>query len=176
MENEMNSENWAQPNENQPPTGPQPEKKPLFQQEWLQKTWLNVKLATWLKCFIVAFVLSAVATFIAPKFTTAQYQRQDNYSEYEENVYGNYESEGGWYDENESEYGGSDDSECIEDSSDDYYDSECIEDSSDDYDDYDDSECIEDSSDDYYELEEDSSDYYYESEEDSSDYDYYYED
>ena len=32
MENEMNSENWSQPNENQPPTGPQPEKKPFFQQ------------------------------------------------------------------------------------------------------------------------------------------------
>jgi len=127
MENEMNSENCAQPNENQPGTGPQPEKKPFFQQERLQKTWLNVKLATWLKCFIVAFVLSAVATFIAPKFTTAQYQRQDSQSsEYEEDVYGNYECEGGWYDENESEYGSSDDSECIEDSSDDYY--ECEED------------------------------------------------
>ena len=154
MENEMSSENWSQPNENQPSTGPQPEKKPFFQQEWLQKTWLNVKLATWLKCFIIAFVLSAVATFIAPKFTTAQYQRQDSQSsEYEEDVYDNYESEGGWYDENESEYGSSDD--------------------------YDDSECIEDSSDDYYESEEDSFDDYYECEEDwedSSDYDYYYED
>ena len=135
MENEMNSENCAQPNENQPPTGPQPEKKPFFQQEWLQKTWLNVKLATWLKCFIIAFVLSAVATFIAPKFTTAQYQRQDNYSEYEEDVYGNYESEGGWYDEYESEYGSSDDSECIEDSSDDYY--ECEEENWEDWSDYD---------------------------------------
>jgi len=151
MENEMNSENWSQPNENQPPTGPQPEKKPFFQKERLQKTWLNVKLATWLKCFIVAFVLSAVATFIAPEFTTAQYQPQDSQSsEYEEDVYGNYESEGGWYDEYESEYGWSDDSECIDDSSDDYYESE------------------EDSSDDYYECEEDWEDW--------SDYDYYYED
>ena len=123
MENEMNSENWSQPNENQPPTGPQPEKKPFFQQERLQQTWLNVKLATWLKCLIVAFVLSAVATFIVPKFTTAQYQQQDNYySEYEEDMYGNYECEGGWYDEYESEYGWSDDSECEEDLSDyDYY-------------------------------------------------------
>ena len=136
MENEMNSENWSQPNENQPSTGPQPEKKPFFQQEWLQKTWLNVKLATWLKCFIIAFVLSAVATFIAPEFTTAQYQRQDSQSsEYEEDVYGNYESEGGWYDEYESEYGSSDDSECIEDSSDDYY--ECEEEDWEDWSDYD---------------------------------------
>ena len=96
MENEMNSENWSQPNENQPPAGPQPEKKPFFQQEWLQKTWLSVKLATWIKCFIVAFVLSAVAVFIAPEFTTAQYQPQDSQSsEYEEDVYGNCESEGG---------------------------------------------------------------------------------
>jgi hypothetical protein len=168
MENEMNSENWSQPNENQQGTGPQPEKKPFFQQEWLQKTWPNVKLATWLKCFIVAFVLSAVAVFIAPEFTPAQYQRQDSQSsEYQEDVYGNYECEGGWYDENESEYGWSDDSECIEDSSDD---SECIDYSFDDYyeceeDWSDDSECIDDSSDDYYECEED-----------WSDYDYYYED
>ena len=133
MENEMNTENWSQPNENQPGTGPQPEKKPFFQQEQLQKTWLNVKLATWLKCFIVAFVLSAAAVFIAPKFTTAQFGQQDNYSEYEEDVYGDYESEGGWYDEYESEYGWSDD----------YYESE------------------EDSSDDYDEFEEDWSDYDY---------------
>ncbi len=125
MENEMNSENWSQPSENQTGTGPQPEKKPFFQQERLQQTWLTVKLATWLKCLIVAFVLSAAATFIAPKFTTAQSQQQDNYfSEYEEDVYGNYEceGEGGWYDEYESEYDWSDDSECLEDSSDyDYY-------------------------------------------------------
>jgi len=144
MEPEMNSENWSQPNENQnqPGTGPQPEKKPFFQKEWLQRTWPNVKLATWLKCFIVAFVLSAVATFIAPKFTTAQYQRQDNYySEYEEDMYYNYECEGGWYDECESEY----------------VDYECEEDW------YDDSECIGDSSDDYYECEDGwYDDYYYE--------------
>ncbi len=130
MENEINSENWAPPNENQPGTGPQPEKKPFFQQERLQQTWLNVKLATLLKCFIVAFVLSVIATFIAPKFTTAQYQQQENYySEYQEDLYGNYECEGGWYDEYESEYGWSEESECLEDSSDDYY--ECEEDSSD---------------------------------------------
>ncbi|MEX2739183.1 MAG: hypothetical protein Q6356_008970, partial [Candidatus Wukongarchaeota archaeon] len=63
MENEMNTENWSQPNENQTGTGPQPGKKPFLQQEWLQKTWLNVKLATWLKCFVVAFVLSVAAVF-----------------------------------------------------------------------------------------------------------------
>ena len=120
MENEMNTENWSQPNENQPGTGPQPEKKPFFQQEWLQKTWLNVKLATWLKCFIVAFVLSAAAVFIAPKFTTAQLEQQDNYFEYEEDMYGDY-YEDGWYDEYESESGWTDDYyEYEEDSSDDY--------------------------------------------------------
>ena len=134
MEPEMNSsENWEQPNENQSQPA---EKKSFFQQEQLQRTWLNVKLATWLKCFIVAFVLSAVAVFIAPEFTTAQYQRQDSQSsEYEEDVYGNYESEDGWYDEYESEHGWSDDSECIDDSSDDYY--ECEEENWEDSSDYD---------------------------------------
>lgn len=124
MENEMNTENWSQPNENQPGTEPQPEQKPFFQQERLQQTWLNVKLATWLKCFIVAFVLSAAAVFIVPKFTTAQSQQQENsYYEYEEDFYGDYESEAGWYDEYESESGWSDDyDEFEEDWSDyDYY-------------------------------------------------------
>ena len=85
----MNSENWSRPYENQtqPGTYPQqPEKKPFFQQERLQQTWLNVKVATWLKCIIVIVVLAVAAALIAPKFTTAQSQHQDTdyYSEFED--------------------------------------------------------------------------------------------
>ncbi len=83
MEPEMNSENWTPPNENQDQqgTGPQPEKKSFFQQEQLQQTWLNVKLATWIKCLIVIAALFITAAVIAPKLTTAQSQQQDT-SEY----------------------------------------------------------------------------------------------
>ncbi len=99
MEPEMNSENWTPPNENQGQqgTGPQPEKKSFFQQEWLQQTWLNVKLATWLKCLIVIAALFITAAVIAPKLTTAQSQQQDTFEYYSE-------FEDGWSDEYSDEY------------------------------------------------------------------------
>ena len=94
MEPEMNSENWAQPNENQnqPDTCPQPEKKSFFQQERFQRTCLNVKVATWLKCLIVIAALFVAAAVIAPKLTTARSQQQEQdtfecYSEFEEDWY-----------------------------------------------------------------------------------------
>lgn len=97
MEPEKN-ENWSQPYENQtqptqPDTYPQPEEKSFFQQECLQRTWLNVKLATWLKCLIVVVALFVAAVFIAPKFTSAQSQQQespDYYSEFEDDWYDDY--------------------------------------------------------------------------------------
>ncbi len=94
MEPEMNSENWTPPNENQDQqgTGPQPEKRSFFQQERLQKTWLNVKLATWIKCLIVIAALFITAAVIAPKLTTAQSQQQDTSECY-------FEFEDGWSDE-----------------------------------------------------------------------------
>ena len=81
MEPEVNSENWSQPYENQtqPGTGPQPAKKSFFQQERFQQTWLNVKVATWLKCLVVIATLFVAAALIAPKLTTAQSQQQDRF-------------------------------------------------------------------------------------------------
>ena len=81
MEPEMNSENWEQPNENQSQPA---EKKSFFQQEQLQRTWLNVKLATWLKCIIVIAGLIVAAAFIAPKLSTAKSQQQQGVSNYYE--------------------------------------------------------------------------------------------
>ncbi len=94
MEPEMNSDNWTPPNENQDQQGtcPQPEKKSFFQQERLQQTWLNVKLATWIKCLIVIAALFITAAVIAPKLTTAQSQQQDTSECY-------FEFEDGWSDE-----------------------------------------------------------------------------
>jgi len=96
MEPEMNSENWSQPyeNQNQPGTCPQPEKKSFFQQERLQQTWLNVKVATWLKCLIIIAALAVAAVLIAPKFTSAQSKQQDTsgyYSEFEDDWYDDYD-------------------------------------------------------------------------------------
>ena len=58
----------------------------LFQSPQLQKTWFNVKLATWLKCLIVIAALSVAAIFIAPKFSAAQSEQQSNsyYEDYED--------------------------------------------------------------------------------------------
>jgi hypothetical protein len=74
-----NSENWSRPdeNQNQPGASPQPERQSFFQKECLQKTWLNVKLATWLKCLIVIGVLLFAALVIRPNRTPAQPQQQD---------------------------------------------------------------------------------------------------
>ncbi len=90
-----NSENRSQPYEDQtqPGTCPQPEEKSFFQQERLQRTWLNVKLATWLKCLIVIAALFIAAAVIAPKLTPAQSQQQDTsgyYSEFEDECYDDY--------------------------------------------------------------------------------------
>ena len=89
-----NSENWSQPeNQTKPGQCPQPEQKSFFQQERLQRTWLNVKLATWLKCLIVIGVLLFVALVIRPNRTPAQLQQQDTqetseyYSEFEDDYY-----------------------------------------------------------------------------------------
>ncbi len=84
----MENENWEQPQENQSQPDayqqPQPEKKSFFQQEQLQRTWLNVKLATWLKCVIVIAGLIVAAAFIAPKLSTAKSQQQQDVSNYYE--------------------------------------------------------------------------------------------
>jgi hypothetical protein len=110
-----NSENWSQPYEGQtePSTPQQPEKKTFFQQERLQQTWLNVKLATWLKCLIIIAALSITAALVAPKFTTAQSQQQETstyYSEFQEDWYEDCEE--GWYDDSEEEWY---DDDCYDD-------------------------------------------------------------
>ncbi len=119
-----NSENWSQPYEGQtePSTPQQPEKRSFFEQESLQRTWLNVKLATWIKCLIVIAALSVTAVLVAPKFTTAQSQPQQQefsgyQSDFQEDWYD--ECEEGWYDEEEDWY---------DDGEDDWYDDDCYDD------------------------------------------------
>ncbi len=106
MEPERNSENWSQPSENwsqssepsenqtQPSTCQQPpEEESFFQKEQLQQTWLNVKLATWLKCLIIIAALLVTAALVVPKFTSAKSQQQDTsdyYSEFEDDYYDDY--------------------------------------------------------------------------------------
>jgi len=99
MESDVNSEKWSLPSENQvqPNTSEQPETKSFFEQECLQQTWLNVKLATWIKGLIVIVVLIALAAYAAPKFSTAQSLRQQNTTEFNEYQY----EEGSWIDSNE---------------------------------------------------------------------------
>ena len=99
MEPEMNSENWGQPseNQNQPDTSPQPGQN---QKDWLQKTWCNVKVATWLQFLLLIVILVVATVKIAPKFTTAQPRQQDTskyYSEYEDECYDEYYDE--YYDD-----------------------------------------------------------------------------
>ncbi len=118
---EPENENWSQPYEGQtePSTPQQPEKKSFFQQERLQRTWLNVKLATWLKCLIIIAALSITAVLVAPKFTTAQSQQQETstyYSEFQEDWYDDCEE--GWYDEGEEDW---------YDGEDDWYDDDCYD-------------------------------------------------
>ncbi len=122
---EPENENWSQPYEGQtePSTPQQPEKKSFFQQERLQRTWLNVKLATWLKCLIVIAALSITAVLVAPKFTTAQSQPQQQetstyYSEFQEDWD---DCEEGWYDEGEEDWYDDEDDWYDDDSYDEYY-------------------------------------------------------
>ncbi|MCP4261603.1 MAG: hypothetical protein GY774_29485 [Planctomycetes bacterium] len=121
MESEMN-DNVEQPFESQSQQGPgpQPEQPSTGQQNGLQQTFLNLKLSTWVKCFVISLILSVAAVFIVPEFSTAQsgtptqpsqQEAFSSYDEYEENMY-DYSQEDGWYD----------DYECQEDYSYDYYD------------------------------------------------------
>ena len=116
---EPENENWSQPYEGQtePSTPQEPERKSFFQQERLQRTVLNVKLATWLKCLIVIAALSVTAALVAPKFTTAQSQPQQQqiseyYSEFQEDWYDDCEE--GWYDEGEEDWYDDDYDDCYD--------------------------------------------------------------
>ena len=99
MEPDINSEKWSPPSEKQfqPNTSSQPETKPFFEKECLQQTWLNVKLATWIKALIVVAVLIALAAYVAPKLSTAQSSGQQKTTEFNEYHY----EEGSWIDSNE---------------------------------------------------------------------------
>lgn len=123
MESEMN-ENVEQPFESQSQPGPcpQPEQKFTGQQNGLQQTFLNIKLSTWIKCFVISLILSVTAVFIVPEFSTAQsgspvqprQQEAFNVSnETQEDMYDYSQYEDGWYDDYSEE--------CQEDSSYDYY-------------------------------------------------------
>ena len=98
MEHEMNSENYAQPFENQiqPDTYPQPGQN---QQDWLQKTWLNVNIETWLQFLIIIAILFIATVKTTPEYTSAKprWQNTPTYnSEYQNESY-EYESQ--YYDE-----------------------------------------------------------------------------
>ena len=98
MEPDINSEKWSPPSENQVQhNSSQPEKKPFFEQECLQQTWLNIKLATWIKGFIVIAVLIALGAYVAPKLSKAQSHKQQKTTEFDEYQY----EEGSWIDSNE---------------------------------------------------------------------------
>ncbi|MHC4725727.1 MAG: hypothetical protein ACYS17_00720 [Planctomycetota bacterium] len=99
MEPDMNSEQWSPPSENQAQssTGSQPETKSFFEKECLQQPWMNVKLATWIKCVIIVAVLFAIAAYVAPKLSTAQSTGQQNNTEFIEYQY----ETGSWIDANE---------------------------------------------------------------------------
>lgn len=98
MEPEMNSENWAQPSENQfqQDTCPQPVQS---QQDWLQKSWLNVKIETWLQFVILLAILLFATGKIVPMSTSAQPRQQstNSYYEYENECFDDYEDQ--YYDE-----------------------------------------------------------------------------
>ena len=96
---DVNSEKWSPPSENQAHAGTssQPQTKPFFEQECLQQTWLNIKLATWIKGFIVAAVLIALGAYVTPKLSTAQSLKQQKTTEFNEYQY----EEGSWIDSNE---------------------------------------------------------------------------
>ena len=103
MEHEMNPENWTQPSENQfqPNTCPQPEQS---QQHWLQKTWLNVNIETWLQFIILLAILLFATGKIVPMSTSAQPRQQSTnsyYSEYENECF-DYEDQ--YYDEYDEYY------------------------------------------------------------------------
>jgi hypothetical protein len=98
MEPEMNSENYAQPFENQiqPETYPQPGQN---RQDWLQKTWLNVNIETWLQFLIIIAILFIATVKTTPKYTLAQPRRQNTptYNSGYQNECYEYESQ--YYDE-----------------------------------------------------------------------------
>jgi hypothetical protein len=62
MESEMN-DNVEQPFESQSQQGPSPqtEQNSPGQQNGLQQTFLNIKLSTWIKCFVISLILSVAA-------------------------------------------------------------------------------------------------------------------
>ena len=96
MEPEMNTQNGNDDYQTQDQPNPcqQPQISFSSQSQWLQQTWLNVKVATWLKCFIVFAILTIAAVFIAPKFTCADNQQQSSTSssvDYEDDWYDYYE-------------------------------------------------------------------------------------
>jgi hypothetical protein len=93
MEPEMNNETWN--DDYQPETQTNPSEQhtqsptaSFFQSPQLQKKWLNVTLANWIKCLIVVALLS-MAALIAPRFTSAD-EQQDTASYFQ--------TEDDWYD------------------------------------------------------------------------------
>ncbi len=90
MDPEMNNQNWNddyQTQDHQANPCEQPEVASGSQSQWMQQSWLNIKVTTWLKAFIIIAVLTTAA-FIAPKLTSADKQQQNSSS---------IEAEDDWY-------------------------------------------------------------------------------
>ena len=96
---DVDSEKWPPTSENQVQSNKssRPETKPFFEQECLQQTWLNAKLATWIKGLIVIAVLVALAAYVTPKLSTAQSLSQQKTTEFNEYQY----EESSWIDSKE---------------------------------------------------------------------------
>ena len=107
MESEMN-ENWGQEQEQgqgqmggeQPQ---QPAESSFFQSPWMQRSFLNIKVSTWVKCVIIITVLSLVAVVVAPTFTSANSQQDSTICTEADDDWYNYEYDYG-YDSDYDDY------------------------------------------------------------------------
>ena len=90
MDPEMNTENWNDDWQTQNQENPckQPQVSSFRNQwnQWLQRSWFNVKVSTWLKCLIIIAVLTTAA-FIAPRSSSAENKQNSTGVQAEEDWY-----------------------------------------------------------------------------------------
>lgn len=108
----MESENWGQEQnqeqgQEQGQMGgeqpQQPQGPSFFESPWMQRSFLNVKMATWIKCVIIVTVLSVVAAFVAPQLTSAGNQQDSTICTDADDDWYNYEYDYG-YDSDYDDY------------------------------------------------------------------------
>ena len=94
MEPEMNTQNWNDNYQTQNQTNPCEQPQILCsKRQWLQQTWFNVKVTTWLTGLVIVVILTIAAVSIAPKSSSADSQEQNSTS-----YLGHPEVEDDWYD------------------------------------------------------------------------------